>query len=227
VHDSLNNLVKWAYKEKVDYSTGLYLQRKLHERVSSNSSRSIGFLLLVEHEPVITIGRFGKANSILISPEDMKKLGIEIYRTERGGDVTFHGPGQIVGYPIINLRDFKLGIKSYVHLLEETIIRALQDFGIEGRRIKEYPGVWVGREKIAAIGVYVKNWITMHGFALNVTPDLSYFSLIVPCGISDMGVTSMKKLLDKEISLGQVVSALVEQFGRIFQANMRRCDSLV
>src|ERR1700739_1227411 len=151
------NLVEWMYLEQLDYSTGFSLQREFQKRVSLNVPKPKGFLLLVEHKPVVTIGRFGDENNILLSEEEMKRRGIEIWRIERGGDVTFHGPGQLVGYPIINLREFKLGVKSYVYLIEETLIGVLREFGIEGERIKEHPGVWVNREKISAIGVCVKN----------------------------------------------------------------------
>lgn len=219
------NLVDWMYLDHVDYSECLSLQRELRERVSS-SNHVKGFLLLVQHNPVVTIGRFGKANNILISEDEMRKREIEIWRIERGGDVTFHGPGQLVGYPIINLEHFQLGVKSYVQLLEETLIALLKGFGIEAGRIKDHPGVWVGKEKVAAIGVYVKGSITMHGFALNVNIDLDYFSLIVPCGIPNMGVTSMKKILGEEILLNHVASAFAEEFGKRFQTSMIRCPSL-
>jgi lipoate-protein ligase B len=219
------NLVNWTYLEQVDYSSSLSLQRELRKRVSLNN-HSEGFLLLIEHKPVVTIGRFGKASNILLPQDQMNKRGIEIWKIERGGDVTFHGPGQLVGYPIINLRHFKLSVKSYVHLLEDIIIRVLRGFGINGGRISERPGVWIEKEKVAAIGVYIKEWITMHGFALNVNTDLEYFSLIVPCGISNMGVTSMKKILGKDILLNDVASAFAQEFGRGFRITMKRCESI-
>ncbi len=220
-----DNIVDWIYLERVDYSITLSLQRELQKRVSSNTQHK-GFLLLVEHKPVVTIGRFGKANNILISQDQMKRRGIEVWKIERGGDVTFHGPGQLVGYPIINLRRFKLGVKSYVHMLEDTLIGVLKGFGIDGGRISEHPGVWVGKEKVAAIGVFVKDSITMHGFALNVNTDLSYFSLIVPCGISNMGVTSMNKILRRETKLNDVASHFAEEFGKRLQTAMVRRGSL-
>ncbi len=212
------NSIKWIYLEQVDYSKGLSSQKGIHKRVSAGEYK--GFLLLVEHKPVVTIGRFGDKNNILLSEEEMKSHGVEVWRIERGGDVTFHGPGQLVGYPIINLGDFKLGVKSYIYLLEETLIVVLGKFGIIGGRIKDHTGVWVDREKIAAIGVCVKNGITMHGFALNVNTDLKYFSFIIPCGISNMGVTSMKKILSGEIPLEEVALAFAEEFGKSFQINM-------
>lgn len=220
-----DNVVDWIYLERADYSITLSLQRELQKRVSSNS-RHKGFLLLVEHKPVVTIGRFGNAKNILISQNQMKRRGIEVWRIERGGDVTFHGPGQLVGYPIIDLSRFKLGVKSYVHMLEDMLMGVLKGFGIDGVRIPEYPGVWVGKEKVAAIGVHVKDSITMHGFALNVNTDLSYFSLIVPCGICKMGVTSMNKILGRETKLNDVASAFADEFGKRLQIAMIRRGSL-
>lgn len=212
------NVVKWIYLERVDYSEGLSSQREIHKRVSSGEYN--GLLLLVEHKPVVTIGRFGDENNILLSEPEMKRRGLEVWRIERGGDVTFHGPGQLVGYPIINLRDFNLGVKSYIYLLEETLIGVIGEFGIRGERIKDHTGVWVNGEKIASIGVCVKNGVTMHGLALNVNTDLNYFSFIIPCGISNMGVTSMKKILDTEVLLEEVAVAFAREFGRMFQINM-------
>ena len=217
-----NDVLEWFYLERADYSFGLDIQRELHRMVLSNGDGKRGFLLLVEHHrPVITMGRFAGESNVLFSEQELKERGIEVYRVGRGGDVTFHGPGQLVGYPIINLRDFKLGVRSYVHLLEEALIAVLGRFNIEGKRIEGYPGVWVGRDKVAAIGVQVKNYTTMHGFSLNVNTDLSYFSIIVPCGIRDMGVTSMEKTLGKAISVKEVVPIFAEEFGRIFQAAIK------
>ncbi|GIW48228.1 MAG: octanoyltransferase [Deltaproteobacteria bacterium] len=217
---SLENIIRWEYKERVDYLVSLNTQRKLHREVVLGDFNGRGFLLLVEHTPVITVGRFGNQGNILASKEEIEKKGVRVYRIERGGDVTYHGPGQLVGYPIINLRDFGLGVKTYVYLLEKTIMDALKDFGIEGYIVEEYPGVWVGDEKIAAIGIYVRNWVTMHGFALNVNTDLEHFSFIVPCGIPDKGVTSMKKILGKEIPLRDVALSLIKWFEKNFRAKL-------
>jgi len=226
VTDLLDNRVEWAYIGGVDYSTALDLQRELQRSLLSNGNQRKGFLLFCEHNPVITIGRFGQEANILLSREDLKERGIGVYRTERGGDVTFHGPGQLVGYPIIKFRDFKLGVKSYVRLLEETLVAVLRGFGIEGGRIEGYPGVWVEEEKIAAVGVCVKNSITMHGFALNVNTDLDFFSLIVPCGIRGMGVTSMKKVLGKEVPLERVALLFATEFGKTFKTDMKAMSHL-
>jgi lipoate-protein ligase B len=214
------NTVEWMYIEELDYRTGLNFQNQLHKRVLSSCDARRGFLLLCDHKPVITVGRFGKENNVLASRDGLERCGVEICKTDRGGDVTFHGPGQLVGYPIIDLRDFGLGVKSYVQLLEQAIIRVLRGFDIEGETIEKYPGVWVGREKIAAIGLHIKKHITTHGFALNINTNLSYFSLIIPCGIQDMGVTSMEKVLGKQIALEQVASGFVKEFGRVLRTNL-------
>ena len=217
-----NDALEWIYLEHADYSFGLDIQRELHRMVLSNGDGKRGFLLLIEHHrPVITMGRFAKEINVLLSEQELKGRGIEVYRVGRGGDVTFHGPGQLVGYPIINLRDFKLGVRSYVQLLEEALIAVLDRFKIEGKRIEGYPGVWVGRDKIAAIGIQVKHYTTMHGFSLNVNTNLDYFSLIVPCGIRSMGVTSMEKTLGKGISVKEVMPIFAEEFGRIFQTTIK------
>ena len=195
----------------VPYAEAEALQRAIHEHADAD------YLLLQEHPHVYTLGSSAKVEHVLRDPAT---VGAQLVEADRGGDVTYHGPGQLVGYPIINVRDFKLGVKSYVYLLEEALIGVLEEFGIIGERIKDHTGVWIGREKIAAIGVCVKNGITMHGFALNVNTDLNYFSFIIPCGISNMGVTSMKKILNERIPLEEVAVAFAEKFGKWFQTDM-------
>jgi lipoyl(octanoyl) transferase len=218
--------VKWIFLDDVEYSFGIRLQGILHEKVLRLGSDTTGFLLLVEHREVITIGRFGNNSNILYPEEYLKERGIAVYKTFRGGDVTFHGPGQLVGYPIINLRGFKLGIKAYVHSLEETIIEVLRNFDIVGERRNKYPGVWIGREKIASIGIQVSNGISMHGVALNVSNDLDNFSLIVPCGISEGGVTSIRKLINSTIPLRQVAHLFANEFGKKFDARIQEIPDL-
>jgi len=173
-------------------------------------------LLLVEHPPVITIGRGGTEQHLLINKELLKQKGISLYETNRGGDITYHGPGQLVGYPIFDLkehgRDLHLAVRNY----EESIIRTLAEFDIIAGRIKGLTGVWVGDEKVAAIGVGVRKWVTFHGFALNVNNDLTPFSYIIPCGIRDKGVTSMKKLLGMEVEMEQVKKKIIKNFGEVF-----------
>lgn len=218
--------VEWIFLEDVEYSFGIDLQGVLHKKVSRLSSDTTGFLLLVEHRSVITIGRFGNNSNILYPEEYLIERGIVVHKTSRGGDVTFHGPGQLVGYPIINLRGFKLGVRTYVRLLEETIIQVLKDFNIVAERRGKYPGVWIGREKIASIGIQVSNHTSMHGVALNVSNDLDNFSLIVPCGISEGVVTSIKKLTNGTIPLRQVAHCFANEFGKIFDAQIEEIPDL-
>ena len=172
-------------------------------------------LILVEHEPVYTLGKNADENHILHhTPRNVKT-----YQIERGGDVTFHGPGQLVGYPILDLHNYKKSINWYMRGLEQLLIYTLAEFMVTAERKEGLTGVWVGDEKIAALGVRVTRWITMHGFALNVTPDLTYYSGIIPCGIFDYGVTSMAKLLTDEVTVDSVKQILIKKFMKQFQTN--------
>ncbi len=202
----------------VPYADGLTLQNEKAEAVRNGGSG--GSLLLLEHPPVLTDGRFGKGGNFVAPEDEIKKRGVEVYRTGRGGDVTFHGPGQLVSYPVINLREFGLGARAYVRALEETIIRTLDDYGIESARREGYPGVWTSGGKIASIGVAVRAGVTMHGSALNVNTDLSYFSLIVPCGISGVTVTSMQEILGKELDVRDVAMSYARNFGAVLGAEV-------
>lgn len=208
----------------VRYSDGLELQSSLHAklRMRSVGSGNEGFLVMLQHYPVITDGRFGRGENLLLPQSEIEKRGVEVFTTGRGGDVTFHGPGQLVAYPIINLRGFNLGVKSYVRALEETIILMLRQFGIDGARRDGYPGVWAGGDKIASIGVSVKNGITMHGCAVNVNTDLDYFSMIVPCGIEGAGITSVKKIRGVETDIEDVSGKFASVFGEVFKINPER-----
>ena len=176
-------------------------------------------LLLLEHPPVITIGRAGHAANILMPREVLASRGFEVFEIERGGDVTYHGPGQLIGYPILNLRALDEDVVRFVRLLEATLICVLETFGIEAARRRGYPGVWVGEAKIAAIGVAVKRKVTMHGFALNVDPDLSHFTLINPCGLGKP-VTSMARLLGRRVGLAEVQPAVGRAFAEVFQMDL-------
>ena len=170
-------------------------------------------LILAEHEPVYTLGKNANENHILQnSPRDVKT-----YQIERGGDVTFHGPGQLVGYPIMDLHNYNKSISCYMRSLEQLIIDTLAEFRVTAERKDGLTGVWVGDEKIAALGVRVTRWITMHGFALNVSPDLTYYSGIIPCGIFEYGVTSMGKQLTDEVAVDSVKQVLIEKFMNQFQ----------
>lgn len=173
-------------------------------------------LLFTEHDHVYTIGKGGDDNHLLATDEELTEDGTEVFHIDRGGDITYHGPGQVVGYPIIDLNDYSPDIHAYLRQLEEVLIVTLGSFGIEGAREEGMTGVWTGGEKIAAIGVKVSRWVTMHGFALNVNTDLLKFARIIPCGIFHKGVTSMKQVLGKEIALAEVEHKLTESFASVF-----------
>ena len=172
-------------------------------------------LLLVEHPHVITQGRNGHEENLLASKQILERAGISFYSTNRGGDITYHGPGQIVGYPILDLREWKRDVHAYVRAIEQTILDTLLDFGINAGRVEGMTGVWVDGKKVAAIGVHISRWVTSHGFALNHTTDLSYFQYIVPCGLTKP-VTSLQELGVKA-SRAEVTEALVRHFGRLFE----------
>lgn len=173
-------------------------------------------MLLLEHPHVFTLGRGADGSNILADQQQLETRSVEVHETGRGGDVTYHGPGQLVGYPIINLKPDRCDVHRYVRDLEEVLIRTIADFGVTGTRIAGLTGVWVGDEKIAAIGVRIARWITSHGFALNVNTDLDYFRMIVPCGISEKGVTSLSRLLGRKIELVDVAQTVATQFAQIF-----------
>ena len=204
----------------VGYGEALELQAGL---VDQRRSAAIGdTLLLLEHPPVITLGvkTRGQTANIVATPEVLAKEGVEVFETGRGGDITYHGPGQLVGYPILDLKPDRCDVHRYVRDIEEALIFALQEFGIDGRRVEGRTGVWVGspgrEEKIAAIGVRISRWITSHGFALNVSTNLRHFQLIVPCGIADRGVTSIERFLGRAVPMKDVETAVVNGFGRVF-----------
>jgi len=192
------------------YGPTLDLQKKLLREVQlADDERA--YLLLVEHEPaVITLGRRAKAEHLLASRERLAAMGIELAEASRGGDITYHGPGQLVGYPILHLAPGRRPVHAYIRNLEESLIRLLERFGIEGRRIGGKTGVWVGDEKVAAIGIAVSRWTAYHGFALNVATDLSAFDLIVPCGIRGARVTSLERLTGRAVAIEEVKPPLVE-----------------
>lgn len=177
-------------------------------------------LLLIEHPPVITLGRNARREDVLHDEETLRSLGVSVEETNRGGQVTYHGPGQLVGYPILNLSPDRRDVARYLRDLEEVLIRTLARFGLPAGRVPGLTGVWAGREKIASIGVHLSRWVTTHGFALNVNTDLSRFGLIVPCGLRGGAVTSMRRLLGRALPLEDVASALVPEFGAIFGREM-------
>ena len=249
----------------IDYATGLRLQQQL---VALRKEEKIGdVLLLLEHKPVITLGRNAKAANVVASPDLLKKRGVELFECDRGGDVTFHGPGQIVGYPIFDLRGFPtpdgkrktLGVIEFVRRLEEVLMRTCADFTIATKRVAGLTGVWTdaggsnahvgpglrpgqgesktrlaaesspredAESKLAAIGVHVSRFVTSHGFALNVNTDLSYFNLIVPCGITSKPVTSMQQQLGKPLDLNAVAESISRNFGVVFQTQILWVETL-
>jgi lipoyl(octanoyl) transferase len=181
------------------------------------------YFLWVEHPPVITLGKSGAVDHLLLNEKQLQKHGIEYYKTNRGGDITFHGPGQVVGYPILDLENFFTDIHKYLRLLEETVILTLKEYDLKGVRSPGETGVWLDAEtpfarKICALGVKASRWVTMHGFAFNINTDLAYFDYIVPCGIQGKGVTSLKAELKKEISLIEVKEKLAKHFQNLFEA---------
>jgi lipoyl(octanoyl) transferase len=198
------------------YAEALALQRSLVE--DRRAGRIDDMLLLVEHPHVLTLGVRGDGgrSHILVTPEALASRGVEVHETGRGGDITYHGPGQIVGYPIIDLKPDRCDVHRYVRDLEEVLIRTAAGYGIVGERVEGLTGVWVGREKLAAIGVRIARWITSHGFALNVSTNLEYFDLIVPCGIADRGVTSLERLLGRAVDRREVEEYLVANLRDVF-----------
>jgi len=201
---------------RVGYADGLAMQRALVE--DRRAGRVDDLLLLLEHPHVLTLGvRGDRGRSHILAPQDLlDSRGVEVHETGRGGDITYHGPGQIVGYPILDLRPDRCDVHRYVRDLEEVLIRVAADFGVAASRVEGLTGVWVGRDKLAAIGVRIARWITSHGFALNVSTDLDYFNLIVPCGIADRGVTSLARLLGRPIDRASVEDRIVVHFAAVF-----------
>jgi lipoyl(octanoyl) transferase len=238
------NLISLIQLGTVDYATGLRLQQQL---VSLRKEEKIGdVLLLLEHKPVITLGRNAKAANVIALPELLAERGVDLFECDRGGDVTFHGPGQIVGYPIFDLRGFTtpdgkrktLGAVEFVRRLEEVLIRTCADFAIPTKRVPGLTGVWTSPEtmpnqpeeaaeaKLAAIGVHISRSVTSHGFALNVNTDLSFFNLIIPCGITAKPVTSMKQELGRPVDLNAVAESISRNVGTVFSSQMLWLETL-
>ncbi|CAN5557439.1 lipoyl(octanoyl) transferase LipB [soil metagenome] len=201
----------------VPYLDALELQKRLVEQRKAGEIPDQ--LLLLEHPPVITLGVKTKSDraNVLATPEMLASLGVELIESGRGGDVTYHGPGQLVGYPIISLKPDRCDVHRYVRDLEEVLIRTAAAFGVVADRSPGLTGIWVGSEKLAAIGVRIARWVTSHGFAFNVTTNLSHFGLIVPCGISDKGVTSLERLLARPVPMAEVEAAVVTAFLATFE----------
>ena len=198
------------------YGEALELQRTIaRDRISGAISQDV--LLLLEHPPVVTLGRSSKEKHLIASPEFLERQGVELFEVERGGDVTYHGPGQLVGYPIVDLKRHRQDLHWYLRKLEEVLINTLADYGIPGERNTSFTGVWTRGRKIASIGVHARDWVTWHGFALNVTTDLSYFDLIVPCGINGVVMTSIaRELGTEEVSAQDVQERVAAKFAEAF-----------
>jgi lipoyl(octanoyl) transferase len=200
---------------RVAYARGLELQAQLV--ADRQAGRLLDTLLLLEHDPVFTLGRNARAENVLFPALELRARGYEIFETGRGGDVTYHGPGQLVGYPILELVPNRRDVHRYVRDLEEVMIRTCRDYGIEAGRVPGLSGCWVGQQKIGAIGVRLSRWVTSHGFAFNVTTDLAPFGLIVPCGIRGLGVTSLERLLGRPVAFERVTDRLVAHFADVFE----------
>ncbi|SPD72548.1 lipoyl-protein ligase [uncultured Desulfobacterium sp.] len=202
----------------IEYGESCRMQRQLMRMRMADSIPDV--LLLLEHPPTLTVGKTGRIENILTSAEQLRKEGISLFFSDRGGDVTYHGPGQMVAYPILSLKNRGKDVHLYVHNLEEVVIRTLKDFAIDADRDKNHPGVWIDRKEIAAIGLRIEKWTTMHGLALNVNSNLSHFSLINPCGFTERKVTSMSKILGREMSMETVISRFIPHFSEIFETVM-------
>jgi lipoyl(octanoyl) transferase len=199
----------------VNYASALELQR---EKVAQRKAGGIpDTLLLLEHPHVYTLGRNARPENVLVSFEFLASRGAQVVHTDRGGDVTYHGPGQLVGYPILDLTQHRRDISWFMRSLEEVFIRTAHDLGIDAGRSAGAAGVWVGNDKLVAMGVHLSRWVTSHGFALNVNTDLSYFEWIVPCGLQGKGVTSFAKLLGRKVEMDETVERVVEHFGAVFE----------
>ncbi len=199
---------------RCDYDKAWALQKELHACAAEPDGPS--YMVLVEHHPVITLGRRADKANVLFSAAELEKRDVQLREVDRGGDVTYHGPGQLVAYPIIRLEGQRRDVHGYFASLEQVVIHVLAEYGIDAGRQRGLTGVWVGNEKICAMGVAIKRWTTYHGLALNVNPNLEHFRLITPCGISDKGVTSMKKLLGCTVPMAEVADKLVSRFAAEF-----------
>ena len=218
-----------------DYKETWALQTEIHEglKKAKREERDLGFdntLILVEHPPVFTLGKSGKESNVIWNATEREKEGVSYYQINRGGDITYHGPGQLVAYPIFDLDQFKRDVHWYVRSLEEVVMKTVAEFGIESRRLKGYTGVWLdddrGQRKICAIGVHLSRWVSMHGLALNVNPKLRHFEGIIPCGIDEEGksVTSMSREVGKPLDVEMVKEVMIENFKRIYNFEIKAND---
>jgi lipoyl(octanoyl) transferase len=237
LNSAANKRTRYINLGLIDYQDAWNYQTSLFEKVLGvkSENRSLpenqqhlteNFLLFCQHPHVYTLGKSGKEDNLLVKTDELKGIGATYYHINRGGDITYHGPGQIVGYPIIDLENFFTDIHRYMRFLEEAVIQTIAEFGVSAGRIPGLTGVWINHDngkparKICALGVKTSRWVTMHGFALNVNTDLNYFSHIVPCGISDKEVTSLQKELGNEVELKEVEEILKDKIARMFGMNL-------
>ncbi|NVJ89472.1 MAG: lipoyl(octanoyl) transferase LipB [Flavobacteriaceae bacterium] len=221
----LQDLTQKDYKETWDYQTELLqeiVDTKIFNRRNNTTNKTKNHFLFVEHPHVYTLGKSGDLANLLLNEEQLKEKGATFYKINRGGDITYHGPGQIVGYPILDLENFFTDIHKYLRLLEETIILTIAEYGLKGTRSEGETGVWLDvgtpfARKICAMGIRSSRWVTMHGFALNVNVDLGYFDNIIPCGIRGKAVTSMEAELNKKLDLEEVKQKILKHFKRLFE----------
>ena len=217
-----------SYEDSWEHQKTIFdniISQKIKNRTLKKKNKTDNYLLIVEHKPIFTIGKSGDTSNLLLDTKQLKSKNIEFKKINRGGDITFHGSGQVVGYPILDLDNFFTDIGQYLRTLEEVIISSIGFFGLKGYRIDGETGVWVkdklnSDKKICAFGIKASRWVTMHGFALNVNTDLKYFDYIVPCGISDKGVTSLEETLNKKITTKMVKQKIYENFARLFNAEL-------
>ncbi|MGB5925451.1 MAG: lipoyl(octanoyl) transferase LipB [Dehalococcoidia bacterium] len=210
------------YLGTVPYEVALKLQRGL---MQASAEGKIGdVLLLLQHPSVFTVGRFRGGEDLIVPPETLVREGIAVFHTNRGGGITYHGPGQLVGYPVLNLKETGLGVREYIWKLESAVIKLLLALGIRGYRLAGYPGVWVGEKKVCSIGIHISHYITTHGFALNVTNDLRYFKYLRPCGLAGEVMTSVSELLGHRVGMKTIIEELLPSFSEIFGLTCQQED---
>ena len=224
----LRDIGKSSFSDAWEYQEDIFkkiIDQKIKNRSNENKMETNNFLIVTEHDPVYTIGKSGDISNLLLNDDEMKTQGIEFYKINRGGDITYHGPGQIMGYPIIDLDNFFTDINLYLRKLEEVIINTLKSYDLEGFTIKGETGVWVKdnnglSKKVCAFGIRASRWVTMHGFSFNVNPELNYFKNIIPCGITDKGVTSVSELKNRNIEMNEIKQILYKNFAESFNAKL-------
>ena len=224
----LRDIGKSSFSDAWEYQEDIFkkiIDQKIKNRSNDIKMETNNFLIITEHNPVYTIGKSGNISNLLLNDDEMKTQGIEFYKINRGGDITYHGPGQIMGYPILDLDNFFTDINLYLRKLEEVIINTLKSYDLEGFTIKGETGVWVKdnnglSKKVCAFGIRASRWVTMHGFSFNVNPDLNYFKNIIPCGITDKGVTSVSELKNRIIEMNEIKQILYKNFAESFSAKL-------